>query len=67
MPLHDARAAADHEAPGRLVGNGLLEHGARMGELPADGQRLVMQALCVPFLDVVIEAVQPVICAIGAI
>ena len=38
-------AATYHEPPGRLLGDSLLEDGARVGELPADRHRLVMQAI----------------------
>ena len=44
----------------RLVRHRLLERGSGMGELPADGQRLVLAAL-EPFLDVEIEAGQLVV------
>ena len=59
--IHHADAAADHEPAGWLLGNRNLEHGTGERERAADGQRFVGLPLRVPFLDVEVEAGEPVI------
>jgi len=61
VPLHHARALTDHESAGGLLGDCGLECGAGQGERAADGQRLVVQLLLVPFLDIEVEAGEPVV------
>ena len=58
--LHDARAAADHEAGGGLLGDCSRECGAGQFDRAADGERFVGVAL-EPLLDVKIEAGEPVV------
>jgi hypothetical protein len=60
--LHSvARAAADHEPAGGLLGDRSRERGAGQFERAADRQRFVGLPLGVPFLDVEVEAGQPVV------
>jgi hypothetical protein len=60
VPLHDSRPATDREPAGGLLGDRSRECSAGQVERAADRQRLVLVAL-EPFLDVEIEAGQPVV------
>jgi hypothetical protein len=60
VPLHDADPVPDHEPGGGLLGDRNRECGAGQFERAADRQRLVAVAF-EPFLDVKIEAGQPVV------
>ena len=61
MPLHDADPLPDHEPAGGLLSNRGIEGGVGQGERAADCQRLLVQPLIVPFLDVEVEAGKPVV------
>jgi hypothetical protein len=60
VALHHADSVSDHETAGGLLGDCDRERGAGQFERATDRQRLVVVAL-EPFLDVKIEAAQPVI------
>lgn len=63
--LHHARPAADHEPAGWLLRDCSSEHHADQFERAADRKHLVIALLRVPFLDIELEAGQPVFaCAI---
>jgi hypothetical protein len=64
---HYPNPAGDHEPASRLLRDRNLERGAGQFERAADRQRLVSLPLRVPFLNVEVEAGQPMVPAVSGL